>query len=109
MQTRAEITDLVNAINEESPGNSIRLREDEFAQLETVLRGHPEVWPIGLVDTFTLLQQKLRWKSIDRQIIPDSLLGFFDEKFRRDLDPMSLARNIGQDICRACSDGGCRC
>ncbi len=109
MHTRDEIRDLVNAINEESSSQTIRLRDEEFAQLETVLRGHPEVWPVGIVDTFALLQQKLHWESIDRQMIPESLLDFFDEKFRRDLNPMAMAQHIGHDICAACSDCGCRC
>ena len=85
------------------------MRDEEFAQLETILSGHPEVWPVGLADTFDLLRRKLRFESIDRQVIPLSLVAFFDEKFCRDLDPMALARQIGQDICSSCSDCGCRC
>jgi hypothetical protein len=109
MQMRAEISDLVRAINEDSMGIRLQLRDQEFTQLETILGGHPEVWPMGLIDTFKLLQRKLRWESIDKQTIPESLLDFFDEKFRRDLDPMALARNIGQDICSSCGDCECRC
>lgn len=109
MQTRTEINDLVHAINEATSGTSIRLQESELAQLEVLLREHPEVWPVGLADTFNLLRRKLRWETIDRQVIPEALLDFFDEKYRRDLDPMALALHIGQDICGSCADCGCRC
>lgn len=109
MQTRTEIKDLVHAINEASPGTSIRLQENELALLEGLLREHPEFWPVGLADTFALLKRKLRWETIDRQAIPEALRDFFDEQYRRDLDPMALARNIGQDICGSCADCGCRC
>jgi len=109
MQTRTEINDLVRAINEASSGTSIRLRENELVLLEGFLREHPELWPVGLADTFALLKRKLRWETIDRQAIPQVLLDFFDEQYRRDLDPMALARNIGQDICGSCADCGCRC
>jgi len=109
VQLRDEISDLVRAINEDSPGTVIRMRESEFAYLESILRGHPELWPMGLIDTLKLLRRKLRWETVDKSIIPDSLLDFFDEKFRRDLDPMALARNIGQDICTSCGECECRC
>lgn len=109
MQIRTEIKDLVHAINEASPGTSIRLQEDELARLEGLLHEHPECWPVGLADTFALLKRKLRWETIDRKAIPEALRDFFDEQFRRDLDPMALARNIGQDICGSCADCGCRC
>jgi hypothetical protein len=109
MQTREEIEALVKAVNEDTFSPSLRLREEELGQLESALARNPELWPIGLVDTFTLLQRKLCWESIDRQRIPEPLLGFFDEKFQRDLDPMALARHIGQDICTSCADCGCRC
>jgi len=109
MQTRAEILELASAVGGEAFGNAICLQEKELVQLETILGGHPEVWPIGMADTFKLLQRKLRWESVDRQIIPEPLLDFFDEKFRRDLDPMALARSIGQDLCSSCSECECRC
>ena len=109
MQTRTELSDLVRAINEDFSGTALRMQEQEFAQLEIILGRHPELWPIGLLDTFKLLQRKLRWEPIDRQRIPDSLLDFFDQKFRRDLDPMALAWNLGQDICTSCGDCECRC
>ena len=109
MQNRAEIVDLVRAVNEEPLGKSICMQDEEITQLETILNEHPEVWPVGLADTFDLLRRKLCFESIDRQIIPGPLVAFFDEKFRRDLDPMALARRIGQDICSSCSDCGCRC
>ena len=109
MLTREEITNLVLAINEEVHGGSIYLREEEYTQLEAILCAHPEVWPVGLVDTFKMLQRKLQWETIDRQAIPESLIDFFDEKFKRDLDPVSLAQHIGHDICSACEDCGCRC
>ncbi len=109
MQTRMEIAALVGALNEEAPGRSLRLQDEELDQLEAILQENPEVWPVGLADTFTLLQRKLRMESIDRQLIPAPLLDFFDGKFQRDLDPMALARHIGQDICASCSDCGCRC
>lgn len=109
MHMRTEIADLVCALNEGTPDRDLPLREEELDQLEAILRESPEVWPVGLVDTFTLLRRKLRWESIDRQQIPGPLLDFFDGKYQRDLDPMALARHIGQDICSACSDCGCRC
>lgn len=109
MQTRMEIAELVGALNANAHGQSLHLRDEELDQLEIILSGNPEVWPIGLVDTFALLQRKLRWESIDRQEIPGPLLDFFDGKFQRDLDPMALARHIGQDLCGSCSDCGCRC
>lgn len=107
METRGEITALVEALNEAS--GYLRLREEELDQLEALLEENPEVWPTGLVETFTLLQRKLRWESIDRRQIPGPLLDFFDAKFQRDLDPMALARQLGQDLCASCSDCGCRC
>jgi hypothetical protein len=109
MQTRMEIEALVGALNEAARGQDLRLGEDELDQLEAILQGNPEVWPVGLADTFGLLRRKLRMESIDRQLIPEPLLGFFDDKFQRDLDPMALARHIGQDLCAVCSDCGCRC
>jgi hypothetical protein len=109
MQTRMEIAALVGALNEEARGQDLRLGEEELDQLEAILQGNPEVWPVGLAETFTLLRRKLRWESIDRQMIPAPLVDFFDGKFQRDLDPMAMARHIGQDICAACSDCGCRC
>lgn len=109
MQTRLEIVALVDALNEEVPDPGLRLREEELDQLEAILRGNPEVWPVGLLDTLALLRRKLRWESIDRQLIPGALLAFFDGKFQRDLNPMALARHIGQDLCASCSDCGCRC
>ena len=109
MQMRVQILDVLHAINEDSLEDGIRIGEEELAQLETILNIHPEIWPMGLIDTFKLLQQKLRWESIDRQMIPESLLDFFDEKFRRDLDPMALAKSIGQDLCTSCAECECRC
>jgi len=109
MQTRAEITDIVRAINAESPGASVRLQDEDLAQLESILQAHPELWPMGLVDTFKLLQGKLRLESIERKAIPEALVDFFDQKFRRDVDPMALARQMGQDLCSSCEDCGCRC
>ena len=106
---REEIAALVGALREEPLGRGLSLREAEYAELEALLGEHPEIWPNGLVDTLRLLQRKLRWESIDRQGIPGPLLGFFDAKFRRDLDPMALARNIGQDLCASCSECECRC
>jgi hypothetical protein len=109
MQMRIEISEVLRAINEDSLKDSIRIGEDELAQLQTIVNKHPEVWPMGLINTFKLLQRKLRWESIDRQMIPAALLDFFDDKFRRDLDPMALARSIGQDLCTSCADCECRC
>lgn len=109
MEVREEIETLVGAINEAAFGTRIHLRDEEYTQLEAVIRAHPEVWPAGLADTFQLLQQKLRWETIDRQAIPVSLIDFFDEKFKRDLDPMAMARNIGHDIGVACEECSCRC
>jgi hypothetical protein len=106
---RVEILNVLHAINEDSLADSIRIGEGELAQLETILNINPEIWPIGLIDTFKLLQRKLRWEPIDRRKIPEPLLGFFDEKFRRDLDPMALAKSIGQDLCTSCADCECRC
>ena len=109
MQMRAEISDLVRAVNEDSLGKGIQLREPELAQLETLLGAHPELWPIGLMDALKWLQRKLRWESVDGRDIPESLADFVDEKFRRDLDPLAFARNIGRDICSSCADCECRC
>lgn len=109
MLTREEITNLVLAINEAPRSVSIRLRDEEYTQLESILCAHPEVWPIGVADTFKMLQQKLQWETIDRQAIPESLIDFFDDKFMRDLDPMALARQIGGEICTACEECSCRC
>jgi len=106
---REEITALVGAINEEALGARIRLVEAEYLALEAILEEYPEVWPAGLADTFKLLQQKLRWETIDRDAIPASLLDFFDEKYRRDLDPMALARQIGRDISAGCAECECKC
>lgn len=109
MLTREEITTLVEALNGATLEAGMQLREEEYLQLETVVRVHPEVWPVGLADTFQLLQRKLRWQTIDRGMIPEPLLQFFDEKFRRDLDPMALARNLGHDLGAACEECSCRC
>jgi hypothetical protein len=109
MLTREEIANLVLAINAEAFGNSLRLQDEDFTQLKAILEAHPEVWPVGLADTFKLLQLKLHWQNIDRQAIPESLIDFFDEKFNRDLDPMALARQIGHEICTACEECSCRC
>lgn len=109
MRMRAEIMELVRALDGEFPAAALALRDEELAELEAILRGHPEVWPVGLVDTFRQLRRKLRWESIDRTTIPAPLVDFFDAKFRRDLDPMALARHIGQDLCASCQDCTCRC
>jgi hypothetical protein len=109
MLPREEIANLVGAINEEALGASIHLQEEEYTKLEAILAAYPEVWPGGLADTLKLLRRKLRWETIDRQAIPESLVGFFHEKFKRDLDPMALAREIGHEICSACEECSCRC
>jgi hypothetical protein len=109
MQMRAELGELAEAVNQDLPGSRLRLREDELDELEALLQTQPQLWPVGLADTFRLLQRKLRMEPIDRQAIPPALLDFFDRKFRRDLDPMALARHIGEDICTACADCTCRC
>lgn len=105
MQTRDEIASLVQAIST----GPLRLRDEEYAELETTLRLHPEIWPTGLADTFDQLQRKLRWENADRQRIPDSLLDFFDQKFKRDLDPVGLARQIAHEISGSCAECECRC
>lgn len=110
MQTREEIANLVLALNEASLGSpSLRLREEEYAQLEAILQIHPDIWPTGLADTFQLFMQKLRFEEVDRQAIPKPLIDFFDDKYQRDLDPMALARHIGHEIRSSCEECGCKC
>jgi hypothetical protein len=109
MQMRAEISDLVSAINQDSLGSSIRMRDQELAQLEAILGEHPEIWPMGLIDALKWLQRKLRWESIDNPALPAPLWDFFDQKFRRDLDPMAFAMNIGRDLGASCGECECRC
>ncbi|HNX31768.1 MAG TPA: hypothetical protein PKM35_09185 [Holophaga sp.] len=109
MGMQAEIVDLVRAINEEAPAAHIHLRDEELAELETLLRGHPKIWPVGLVDTFRLLKRRLCWETIDRRAVPEPLMDFFDAKFSRDLDPMAMARAIGCELAAGCDACGCRC
>ena len=109
MQLRADISALARALNEEVPGNLIQLSDEDLAQLEAVLARHPDVWPMGLVDAFKALQRKLRWENVDPGAVPACLTAFFQEKFRRDLDPMALARTIGREIRSSCSECECRC
>jgi hypothetical protein len=109
MEMRTEIEALVQGLNQDLPRSRLRLREEELARLEALLLADPNLWPVGLADTFRLLQRKLRMEPVDRQAIPPALLDFFDRKFRRDLDPMALARHIGEDICTSCADCTCRC
>lgn len=109
MSVREEIAGLVEALNERPSGARIRLTDGECTLLAAVIDAHPEVWPVGIADTLVLLQRKLRWEDIDRHAIPEPLLAFFDEKFRRDLDPMAMARAIGCEISAGCDACGCRC
>lgn len=109
MLAREEITHLLSAINQEGCGSELRLKEEECEELEVILEAHPEFWPTVLADTLGLLRRKLRWESIDRQAIPEALIGFFDAKVMRDKDPMDLARQIGHEIRSACDGCTCRC
>jgi hypothetical protein len=109
MQTREEIIHLVDAINQEAKGDGLRLRDEDHTKLERLVQSHPEVWPSGLADTLTALRKRLQGHSIDREAIPSPLLDFFDRTYKRDLDPMALARQIGQEMHAACEDCGCKC
>lgn len=109
MSVREEIAGLVEALNERPSGAWIRLTDEECTLLETVIGAHPEVWPVGIADSLVQLQRRLRWEDIDRRAVPEPLLDFFDEKFRRDLDPMAMARAIGCEIAAGCDACGCRC
>jgi len=109
MQIQQEITHLVDAVNSEAKGGVIRLRNEDFSRLEAIVQAHPDIWPTGLVDALTLLDRKLRWGSVDRSAIPSPLLDFFDDTYKRDLDPIALARQIGQDIHAGCAECECKC
>lgn len=109
MQARVEVMALVKAVNEGAAVQKLALGDEEYRQLERILGQHPEVWPTGVVDTLQALQRRLHWEDVAMDEIPVPLQVFFEDKFRRDLDPMAMARRIGQDICSSCSDCGCRC
>jgi len=109
MGTREEIEALLTAVNEEASVITLRLRDEEYRELEQILKVHPEAWPIGLADTFKLLKQRLSWEPIDRSLIPSFLIDFFDIKFKQDLDPMAMARSIGRDIHGSCAECECKC
>lgn len=109
MGLRTEIEALLNAINGEPAPIKLQMRDEEFVLLEGVLALHPEAWPIGLSDTLRLLRQKLNWEPVDLDLIPEFLKAFFEAKFKRDLDPMALARNIGGDIHGTCAECECKC
>lgn len=100
---------IVCAINEEAFGIDILIKDHEYDQLEEIVRAHPELWPVGLADTIRLLQKKLNMENIDRQFIPGPLINFFDEKFKLDVDPLLLAKQIGHEICNSCEGCGCKC
>lgn len=109
MQTRNEIAEMVNALNAEGRVGPLRLREDDYDSLEAILQRYPELWPTALADTLLALCRKLCWETVDRGALPEPLLPFFDDTFRRNLDPMALARTIGQDLCSSCAECECRC
>lgn len=106
MRARDEIRDLALAINRDG---RLALREEDLDRIEALLGRHPELWPNGVADTLVALQRRLNWEAFDRESVPGVLQAFFDETFRRDLDPMAMARDIGRDLCGSCSDCGCRC
>lgn len=109
MQIRTEIAELVRTLNAEPRAEPLRLREEDYDSLEAILQRHPDLWPTALADTLLALRRKLRWETIDRGSLPEPLLPFFDDTFRRNLDPMALARTIGQDLCSSCAECECRC
>jgi hypothetical protein len=104
-----EIKDLLDGINQEGRGPALGLDPGECEQLEAVVRRHPDLWPAGLAGMFLALRRRLDCDPAGREEVPGPLLDFFDAKFRRDLDPMTLARRIGSDIHGACEDCTCRC
>ena len=109
MPMREEILALVRALNEDAPGTPIRLGEAECVELEGILGRHPEVWPLGLVDALQHLRRRLRWETGDAEAVPACLAGFIAATFRRELDPLALARTIGRDLGAACGECECRC
>lgn len=109
MQTRAEIAELVRALDAESRVEPLPLREEDYDDLAAILQRHPDLWPTALADTLLALRRKLRWETIDRDSLPEPLLPFFDDTFRRNLDPMAFARTIGQDLRSSCAECECRC
>ncbi|HWQ10786.1 MAG TPA: hypothetical protein VN436_16815 [Holophaga sp.] len=109
MGARADIRDLAQAINRGGRYGRLALRDEDLDTLEDILGRHPELWPNGVADTLVALQRRLGWEAFERGSVPEVLLAFFDETFRRDLDPMAMARDIGRDLCDSCSDCGCRC
>ena len=108
MTLRDEITTMVQALEWKDAAPVLRLRAEDVTRLEGILQSHPDLWPVGVADTLSLLRQKLRWEPVDRSAVPDPLVDLFDDLFRRDLDPLAMARQMGQEL-HACQDCGCRC